>query len=169
MLDWENRANASLKKEQLFTLLTQNPKLIQVKLVDFGFARQLNRKEPYLTEPYGTALFMAPEVLLGKNYDQKADIWSLGVTIYCLLTGGSFPFNGYSRKEIFTKIQKGTFETMGLSSECRDFLNHCFEQDQTKRWPASQLLTHKFVSNQNKHRSPQKDEYPFQARVMPDK
>ena len=79
---------------------------------------------------------MAPEVILEKHYNQKADIWSLGITIYCLLTGGKVPFSGNSRQEIFMKISKGAYDTFGLSSLAVDFLSHCLEKDQSKRWSA---------------------------------
>jgi serine/threonine protein kinase len=48
----------------------------------------------------GTPIYMAPEVLTGKTYDFKADIWSLGVTFFELLTGG-YPFVGFNKSEIF--------------------------------------------------------------------
>jgi serine/threonine protein kinase len=43
---------------------------------------------------------MAPEVLSGSHYDFKADIWSLGVTMFEILTS-SFPFPGKTKNQIF--------------------------------------------------------------------
>lgn len=43
---------------------------------------------------------MAPEVLTNKLYSYKADIWSLGVTLFELITGG-FPFEAETRKELY--------------------------------------------------------------------
>ena len=42
---------------------------------------------------------MAPEVLLKNKYNHKADVWSLGVAIFELLTG-KLPFNGVSKKDL---------------------------------------------------------------------
>lgn len=35
----------------------------------------------------GTANYLAPEILLGGGYDERVDLWSLGVTIYRLIAG----------------------------------------------------------------------------------
>lgn len=53
----------------------------------------------------GTPYYIAPEVLKN-SYDSKADIWSLGVLIFILLTGTP-PFRASTLKEIFNKILKG--------------------------------------------------------------
>ena len=34
----------------------------------------------------GSTLYMAPEVILGKEYDEKSDIWSLGILAYMLFS-----------------------------------------------------------------------------------
>lgn len=47
----------------------------------------------------GTPYYMAPEVLDG-NYNNKCDIWSLGVLMYVLLSG-YLPFQGENRHDVF--------------------------------------------------------------------
>jgi serine/threonine-protein kinase len=76
----------------------------QVKVLDFGLAKLLDdtaaatagihRTE--LTEvgvPYGTATYAAPEQARGDRVDKRADIFSLGVLLYEMLTG-TWPFRG---------------------------------------------------------------------------
>jgi serine/threonine protein kinase len=58
----------------------------QVKIADFGFARSA-RDDMLLNSRIGTPLYMAPELLKGKSYDNRSDIWSLGILWYEMLTG----------------------------------------------------------------------------------
>ena len=58
----------------------------QVKLMDFGFAYRLSKG--LATDSVGSGCYMAPEVLKNEPYCAiKADIFSIGVTLYFLLTG----------------------------------------------------------------------------------
>jgi len=61
-----------------------------VKLCDFGLSALLP-KQGKLPGVYGTAPFMCPEMLTGRGYDEKADVWSFGVIVYALLFG-NFPY-----------------------------------------------------------------------------
>lgn len=89
-----------LKPENiLFEDNTENAKL---KLIDFGTSQYLQRNHK-MKKTIGTYYYMAPEVISG-NYDEKCDIWSLGVILYILLSG-SPPFSGKTDEEITSKIR----------------------------------------------------------------
>lgn len=68
---------------------------IQVKIGDLGFARELSYEDLTQTQ-CGTPLVMAPQVLNGKRYNHKADVWSLGIVFFEMLTG-FMPFTGRNR------------------------------------------------------------------------
>jgi serine/threonine protein kinase len=61
-----------------------------VKLCDYGLSATLP-KSGKLPGVYGTAPFMCPEMLSGRSYDEKADVWSLAALVYVLLFG-NFPY-----------------------------------------------------------------------------
>ena len=51
----------------------------------------------------GSAYYIAPEILKKRGYDNKVDIWSLGIVMYMLLTGEP-PFDADNTSLIFEKI-----------------------------------------------------------------
>ncbi len=67
----------------------------QLKVTDFGIARITDYAQTATGEILGSPLYMAPEQLAGKPAGPQADIFSLGVTFYQLLTG-HLPFQGES-------------------------------------------------------------------------
>jgi serine/threonine protein kinase len=70
--------------------LCYNPRTHEIKILDFGLS--LVEEEPSTKYGYGSPLYMAPEVYEQNPYDRfKADIWSMGVSFYEILTGDT-PF-----------------------------------------------------------------------------
>lgn len=99
---------------------------IEIKVADLGFARELGHED--LTQTIcGTPLVMAPEILNGVKYNHKADVWSMGVVFFELLTGFT-PFTGRDRDDLLRNIEKGTYKLpkkLKLSLQGLDFLNCC--------------------------------------------
>ena len=85
---------------KLENILFQSKQENIIKLTDFGssglFPANTNKKIPQnlMLDTVGTAYYIAPEVL-NDRYDEKCDIWSIGVILFMLLSGRP-PFEGTS-------------------------------------------------------------------------
>lgn len=79
----------------------------EVRFVDFGFALVVNDKKSE-HELCGTPYYIAPEILKG-NYNKQCDVWSLGVSLFQILTG-DMPFTGNTPRQVFQKIKAGNFK-----------------------------------------------------------
>jgi serine/threonine protein kinase len=99
-------AHRDLKPENL--LLLSDTDDSAVKIADFGFAKKVYEKNS-LTTQCGTPGYVAPEILEGTPYDERADMWSVGVILYILL-GGYPPFIESTQRDLFRKIRKGDYE-----------------------------------------------------------
>ena len=77
--------------------------LSTIKLADFGLSAKYDHSSfTTLDQHCGTLIFMAPEVALKKEYSRSVDIWSTGIIMYMLLTGGSHPlFNSKDDSESY--------------------------------------------------------------------
>jgi serine/threonine protein kinase len=73
-----------------------NDQVRRCKILDFGLARSVCSEDTQLTSTgaaVGTPAFMAPEQALGEKVDHRADLFSLGITLYRMATGKA-PFDG---------------------------------------------------------------------------
>lgn len=78
----------------------------RVLLMDFGLVREESESDlTHSGRVVGTPQFMSPEQCRGKALDPRSDVYSLGATLYCLLTGRA-PFQGNTR-EVLTSIASG--------------------------------------------------------------
>lgn len=79
-----------LKPENFMSLgRCPDPGNDHLKLIDFGFAVEDRGKhsQSQTNFPAGTLMYMSPQALQGETASQSDDVWSLGVTLYILLTG----------------------------------------------------------------------------------
>ena len=100
----KNIFHRDIKLENI--LLTKN---YEIKIIDFGFG--LYNPRNYLQKFFcGTPNYMAPEIIMKKEYDcQKADMWSLGILLYKLFCA-DFPFKGKDEKDLYRHIIKGKYK-----------------------------------------------------------
>ena len=74
-----------------------------MKLADYGLSKHLLSLTKKFSTQIGTLNMMAPEILEGKQYDEKCDLWSLGIIIY-ILYFHKYPYNGINESDILNQI-----------------------------------------------------------------
>eukprot|EP00958_Prasinococcus_capsulatus_P003076 scaffold272_cov381-Prasinococcus_capsulatus_cf.AAC.8 len=120
-----------------------------IKLVDFGFA-QLRRNGNLFKTRLGSPNYVAPEVLLGKKYDEKIDVWSAGVLLFVMLSG-SFPFHGATDIDMFRCVIRSDMdmrehEWAHVSQAGRDVVRLMLTKDPLKRPSCKQLLANPWIA-----------------------
>ena len=115
-----------------------------VKLLDFGYCTKVTEELRYAV---GNRFWASPEMFLRKGYNEKTDIWSLGISIVDI-TFGEVPYQDHDKDEVVDLIldqDRPPYIKEDLSPEFSDFLDKCFERNPVKRASASELLLHPFV------------------------
>ena len=97
----------------------------------------------------GTPGYFAPEVIARKPYEQKCDIWSLGVITYILLSGFP-PFYDDNQIAEMEKIRKAEFSYPSpyfddVSKEAKDFINKMLVVNPNDRLDAKAVLAHPWL------------------------
>lgn len=81
----------------------------QVKLMDFGIAKDLGKTSMTLTGTFmGSPSYMSPEQIRGRDVDLRSDLYSLAVLFYEIVTG-RLPFTGQTTHDVVLKIMEGEF------------------------------------------------------------
>lgn len=128
-------------------IMFSSPNSDTVKVIDFGLSKKYSQDE-HLTETVGTVYTMAPEVLRG-DYDNKCDVWSMGVITFMLLSS-SLPFYGKTRQHVVRKVLHGKYGFKGhrwkpISSEAKEFVMDCLVSKASRRKSAAEMLKHPFI------------------------
>jgi len=121
-----------------------------IKIADFGFAKRVV-KPNCLRTLCGTAQYVAPEVLdlQSSGYDQRADMWSVGVVIYILL-GGYAPFEG-PVQELARAICKADYcfhdkYWSDISDSAKEMIDHLLQINPVVRLSAENALQCKWMT-----------------------
>uniref|UniRef100_A0A0E0P1Q2 non-specific serine/threonine protein kinase n=1 Tax=Oryza rufipogon TaxID=4529 RepID=A0A0E0P1Q2_ORYRU len=129
------------------TLLDGSP-APRLKICDFGYSKSsVLHSQPKST--VGTPAYIAPEVLLKKEYDGKtADVWSCGVTLYVMVVG-AYPFEDPEEPKNFRKtiqrilnVQYSIPENVDISPECRHLISRIFVGDPSLRITIPEIRSH---------------------------
>ncbi|NIM17361.1 MAG: protein kinase [Candidatus Aminicenantes bacterium] len=116
-------------------MITQNR---EVKIVDFGLS---SIRKQYVKEDsgplFGTTLYISPEQIRGKEIDERADIYSIGITIFYMVTG-TVPFKGVDilKKHLEAPVP---FEKIGsfVPVEIKKIIQKCLEKDRNNRYQST--------------------------------
>jgi eukaryotic-like serine/threonine-protein kinase len=137
-----------LKPENVF-LAEERGKRVP-KLLDFGISRignaQDERRVTGAGASLGTPSYMAPEqVLSTKDADARSDIWSLGVSMYQLLSG-KLPFEGRNAPSVYLAITTRTPTALhemvpDLPRGVERIIARCLRKDPVERYPSIAALT----------------------------
>lgn len=111
----------------------------EVKLVDFGLATMIGESLRFTKA--GTPLYMAPEIFSEKGYNNKADVWSLGLVLYEMLYG-SHPYKVSNLREL-KECQKQPIlyqENENVSEEAIELMNYMIQYNPDDRLDFEDLL-----------------------------
>ncbi|KAI9342903.1 kinase-like domain-containing protein [Obelidium mucronatum] len=126
-------------------LITENG---HVKLCDFGVAGHMSTTGVRRNSFVGTPYWMAPEIITRSQYDFKADIWSLGITIIELATGNPPFANHDPRKAIFLIPRSRPAQLEGdFSPQIKEFIALCLTEEPEQRPSADELLKTRFIKS----------------------
>jgi serine/threonine-protein kinase len=119
-------------------VLIDNDSLL--KIVDFGVAAAQSQGDTQLTKTgyvIGSPKYMAPEQILGKKVDERADIYSLGVILYELLTGVPPYSRGDHMSVMYQHVQGKARPPIDINKQLPVELNNlvmkCMSLDKAKR------------------------------------
>ncbi|EWC45223.1 hypothetical protein DRE_05950 [Drechslerella stenobrocha 248] len=121
----------------------------RVQLCDFGVSTAMKNSQAKRSTFVGTPWWMAPEVILEKSYDVKADIWSLGITILEIAKGHP-PYHDQEPMRALLMIPRQPpprLEGGDWSQPLRDFVANCLCEEPDDRLPAEDLSKQKLLKS----------------------
>ncbi|KAF8401874.1 hypothetical protein HHK36_012823 [Tetracentron sinense] len=122
----------------------------RLKLSDFGSADCFSDGRS-MRGIVGTPYYVAPEVISGRDYNEKVDVWSAGVILYIMLAGIP-PFYGESAADIFEAVLRANlrFPTRifhSVSPAAKDLLRRMLCKDVSRRFSVEQVLRHPWITS----------------------
>ena len=119
-----------------------------VKLGDFGIAKTLEHTCDMAKSAVGTPLYCSPEICMGKMYNTKSDIWSLGCILYEMMALKR-PFTGLVLADIMRRImlRQPSPPPSHYSKEMRDLVSKLLEKKPEHRPSINEILQLPLIRN----------------------
>ncbi len=120
-----------------------------VKVADFGIARITDDSKTKTGDILGSPIYMSPEQLKGSKVTGATDIYSLGVTLYQLLTA-DVPFNGDSIASLAYQILNKKYKSVrevrpDLPASAARIVNKAMQKDPAKRFPSGDAMAEAMI------------------------
>jgi serine/threonine-protein kinase len=131
-----------------------------IKMTDFGIACLTDNSRTRTGTVLGTPSFMSPEQAAGKKLDGRSDLFSLGVTLYQLLTG-RLPFVGNSFANLIYRITTQKHPAIkkirpSLNASISRIINRSLQKDPEQRYDNGAEFSEALLRCQDKVRRPRK-------------
>ena len=114
-----------------------------VKVADFGVARVKSTDGSQMTAETGTYRWMAPEVIAHQQYSHKCDVFSYGILLWELVSGGDIPYSGYTPLQAAVGVvQRGLRPTVPATCHpaVAQVMQYCWQPDPNARPEFEQVV-----------------------------
>lgn len=119
--------------------------------IDLGLSARQKGADSTITGPVGTPYYVSPEIVSGKRYNYATDVWSLGVTLFRMITM-EFPFQGEDASSVYRRVLHfppnwGSPAMVGhVPRDVKDLVHQMLDKNFEDRITLSQIMLHPFVT-----------------------
>lgn len=137
----KNILHRDLKPQNI--LLTDE---FNIKLTDFGFAKQFDQNS-LISTLCGSPMYMAPEIINKKDYDNKSDLWSVGIILYQMVYG-TVPYNVNNFLDLIKNVNSKEIQyninDIKVSDNCINLMIGLLTKDPKHRITWEEFFNHKW-------------------------